>query len=120
MRISQFDGMSKKDQARYATELLDYSVRMLWSQKRDADAQKVMDLFKKKSEEKISEGAQDLLSILATLRKTPAETPYHVEHAFAVTLRRHGVELSPTDMKELVQITKNFKPSDTLNAADSK
>lgn len=120
MPISQFDAMSKDDQARYSNEVFGNSVKMLRQQGRKEEAQKVMDLFDLKPGEKLPQGVHEMLDILAGLRKMPSEKAYHVEHAMGVMLRRHGVNFTPSDLKELVLIAKDFKPSDKQYAEETR
>lgn len=120
MPIPQYDAMSTSDQARYIADLFEYSVQMLLNQKRHEDAQRLLKLFERKSGAEVSEGVAEIKSAINGLRNLPNNKPYHVEHAFADTLRSHGLPLSSAELKQLAQAGKNFKPSDTLDTANGK
>ncbi len=110
MPIHQYDLMNKDDQAQYIGHLYGNAVQILWDQKRDTDAEKVRNLFKQKPGAAVSDGVAEVKSALAGLRNLPSDKPYHVEHAFADTLRSHGVPLSVDELKQLTLAGKSFKP----------
>lgn len=110
LSIPEFDAMSKEAQGQYIGQLFGNTVRMLWDQKRDADADKVENLFTIKPGEKSTINSE-LKSAIAGLRNPPDGKTYHVEHAFALILREHGMPLSPDELKHLAQVGRSFKPS---------
>lgn len=110
LSIPEFDAMSKEAQGQYVGQLLVNTMQMLWDQKRDADVDKVENLFTPKNGKR-SNGVTELMSTIAGLRNPPNGKTYHVEHAFALLLREQGMPLTPDEVKHLAQAGKSFKPS---------
>lgn len=114
MEIKQFDQMSLNDQRKYFEAVFGESVKFLIRNGRFDESDRVLALFKGKSSGEISDGMHEFLSVLEGLRdlerKNPDKKIPHVEHAMAITLKRHGVVIAMNDM---MQFAKDFRPENS-------
>ena len=119
MEIKQFDQLSDKDSGKYVEILFGESARYLIRNDRVDESYKLLALFKRKPSGEISDGMREFLELLKELRELERQgltkkTP-HVEHAMAITLKRHGIAIALNDM---MQFAKDFQPQDKGFAED--
>lgn len=119
MEIQQFDQMSLDDRGNYVQALVGGSINFLILNSKFEEGDQFQKLFKRKPSGEISDGMKEFIRVLEEVREIErrgmTKKALHVEHAFAIVLKRHGIAISMGDM---MQFAKDFKPQDDRIAGD--